>query len=131
MALRAHGLIEEDDSLSSEILVIISSGDADKALTGMMYAYNAMNNGWMDKVKVVFFGPAQKLLTEHPGMQQMARQIVDVTQAQDKDLAPTACKFISDRDKTSNAIASLGVHVEYVGLIISEFIKQGFTPLVF
>jgi len=83
--------------LSSQILVVISSGDAEKALTGMMYAYNAMNYGWMDKVKVVFFGPAEKLLSDNPGIQNMARQIVEATQDGDKELAPTACKFISDR----------------------------------
>jgi hypothetical protein len=118
-------------NLSSQILVVISSGDAEKALTGMMYAYNAMNYGWMDKVKVVFFGPAEKLLSDNPGIQNMARQIVEATQDGDKELAPTACKFISDRDDTSNAIASLGIHVEYVGKLISDFIKDGYTPLVF
>ena len=117
--------------MSANILVIISSGDADKALTGMMYAYNAMNYGWMDKVKVVFFGPAQNLLATHDAMRDMAGRIVEAARAADKDLAPTACKFLSDRDDTSNAVASLGIHVEYVGQLISDFIKDGFTPLVF
>ncbi len=41
-----------------------------------------------------------------------------------------ACKFIADRDGTSQKIAALGVRVEFVGKMISDLIKDGYTPMV-
>ena len=41
-----------------------------------------------------------------------------------------ACKAISDREGISEKIDKMGVHVEYVGTIISDYIKQGYVPMV-
>jgi hypothetical protein len=41
-----------------------------------------------------------------------------------------ACRFIADRDGTSQGIAALGVRVEFVGKMISDLIKYGYTPMV-
>jgi len=43
--------------MSSKLLVIIATGENEKALTGLMYASRTLAEGWMDEVKVVFFGP--------------------------------------------------------------------------
>ena len=41
-----------------------------------------------------------------------------------------ACKFIADRDGVSQEITDLGVQVQFVGKMISDFIKDGYTPTV-
>lgn len=41
-----------------------------------------------------------------------------------------ACKAISDRDGISKNLERLGVRVECVGSIISDFIKGGYAPMV-
>ena len=46
--------------MASKIMVIISTAEKEKALTGIMYAVNAQKNGWVDEVKVVFFGPFEQ-----------------------------------------------------------------------
>jgi hypothetical protein len=50
----------------AKLLVVIATGDKEKALTGLMYAKNAMKRGWMEDVKVVYFGPSEQLMVTDP-----------------------------------------------------------------
>ena len=110
--------------MSSKLLVIIATGENEKALTGLMYASRSLSEGWMDEVKVVFFGPSERLLVQDEQIAQTAKQMSEVEK-------PMACKFISDRDGISEKIEALGVKVDYVGTVISDFIKDGYVPMVF
>ncbi|RLF60823.1 MAG: hypothetical protein DRN37_02030 [Thermoplasmata archaeon] len=110
--------------MSSKVLVIIATGEEEKALTGVMYAYKTMSEGWLDEVQVMFFGPSERLLVQNGEIAKMAKELCAVQQ-------PIACKFISDRDGISEQIEGLGVKVEYVGTVIADFIKQGYVPMVF
>ena len=75
-------------------------------------------------MKLVLFGPAKQLLTEDQGFEDLVRQFMD------QDRTPVACKFLADRDGQSEALAALGVDVQYVGPLISEAIRDGYVPLV-
>jgi hypothetical protein len=110
--------------MSDKIVVIISTSEASKARTGAMFAINALKHGWLEEVKVFIFGPAEELLLRDVELQEMlkAYQLMEET--------PVACKFIADRDGVSQGIAALGVRVEYVGKMISDLIKDGYTPMV-
>jgi hypothetical protein len=110
--------------MSSKLLVIISTSENEKALTGLIYAHRSMSEGWIDKVKVIFFGPSERLLVEDEDIAQIAKEICAVEK-------PIACKFISDRDGISEKIEDLGLKVDYVGTIISDLIKEGYVPMVF
>lgn len=110
--------------MSSKLLVIISTGDNEKALTGMIHAHRSMTEGWMDDVKVIFFGPSEGLLIRDVSIAGIAQQICEAEK-------PTACKFIADRDGISEKIEQLGLKVDYVGPIISNYIKDGYVPMVF
>ena len=110
--------------MSSKLLVIIATGEKEKALTGLMYASRTLSEGWMDKVKVIFFGPSERLLVEDEYIAKSAKEICAVEKS-------IACKFISDRDGISEKIEDLGLEVDYVGTIISDLIKDGYVPMVF
>jgi hypothetical protein len=109
--------------MSARILVIISTGEKEKALTGLMYAKNTINFGWLDDVRVIFFGPSQKLMVEDEDVRNEAIEIAKLGET-------IACKFTSDRDELSGEILALGVQVEYVGTIIANFLKQGYIPMI-
>ncbi|KON30787.1 hypothetical protein AC482_02995 [miscellaneous Crenarchaeota group-15 archaeon DG-45] len=109
--------------MSSKLLVIIASGERETARTGLMYARNALRNGWMEDVKVVFFGPSESLVVEDDEVAGMARDVALAGES-------FACKAISDREGLSEGIGRLGVKVEYVGSIISNLIKDGYAPMV-
>ena len=110
--------------MSSKLLVIIATGENEKALTGLMYAHRTLAEGWMDEVKVIFFGPSERLLVEDEMIAKTAKEIGAVEKT-------IACKFISDRDGISEKIEDLGVKVDYVGTIIADLLKDGYVPMVF
>jgi hypothetical protein len=110
--------------MEGKIVVIISSSDAEKARTGAMYAVNALKHGWMQEVKIFFFGPAQDLLLEDAELQNFIKEY------QSMEENAVACKYISDRDNKSEQISKLGVQVEYVGKKISDYINEGYVPIV-
>ncbi|MBT3187855.1 MAG: hypothetical protein HN736_00855 [Anaerolineae bacterium] len=110
--------------MSKKIVVIISTSDAGKARTGAMYAINALKHGWMEEVKIIFFGPAQDLLLVDEELQ------VRVKEYQEIDEAVVACKFIADKDKKSEKLTKIGIQVEYVGEMISNYIHEGYVPMV-
>ncbi len=109
--------------LSSKVLVIIASGEKEKALAGLMYARNAQKNKWLDDVKVVYFGPSERLIVQDEDVMAEAMEIAAQSQT-------FACKALSDRDEVSGSIEELGVKVEYVGKIVSDLIKEGYVPMV-
>ncbi|MCW4050553.1 MAG: hypothetical protein NWE89_12545 [Candidatus Bathyarchaeota archaeon] len=109
--------------MSSKLLVIIATGDKAKALTGLMYAKNAIVREWMEDVKVVYFGPSEQLMYSDADVANAAIEIAGMSET-------FACKAISDREGISEKIDEMGVKVEYVGTIISDYIKQGYVPMV-
>ena len=110
--------------MSSKVMVIISTAEKAKALTGIMYAVNAQKHKWVDDIKVIFFGPFENLLCEDEEVIKAASNLLDYE-------TPIACKFLSDRDGISDKLEKLGVNVDYVGTIISGFIEEGYAPMVF
>jgi hypothetical protein len=109
--------------LSSKLLLIVSTGEREKAMTALMYAGNAIKRGWLNDIKVVYFGPSEKLVVNDPIISDQAKEIAEAG-------GSIACKYISDRDGVSGDFKKLGVRVEYVGSIISELIKDGYVPMV-
>ncbi len=110
--------------MSDRIIAIISTNEPGKARTGTMFAVNALKHGWLEDVKLFIFGPAEELLLRDAEMQRMLKEY------QQMEETAVACKFIADRDGTSQKIAALGVRVEFVGKMISDLIKDGYTPMV-
>ena len=109
--------------MTDKVVVIIATGDKDKALTGLMYAKNALKRGWLEDVKVVYFGPSENLMVKDADVASAAIEVASLGETY-------ACKAISDREEISEKIDDMGVRVEYVGSIISDYIKQGYVPMV-
>ncbi len=110
--------------MSDKVLVIISTSDAGKARTGAMYALNSLKNGWMEEVKIVLFGPAQDLLLVDEELQNRIKEYQEIEES------VVACKFISDRDEKSEALSKIGIQVQYVGEMISNYIKEGYVLMI-
>ena len=109
--------------MNSKLIIIIATGEREMALTGLMYARNALKRGWLDDVKIVFFGPSERLMVEDKQVSSEAKEIATKAECY-------ACKAISDRENLSEEIEKLDMKVEYVGSIISNFIKDGYLPMV-
>lgn len=110
--------------MSNKVVVIISTAEAEKARTGTMYAVNALKHGWLEEVKLFFFGPAEQLLLTDEPLRRWLREY------QAMEETAVACRFIAERDGTSEPIAALGLRVEYVGQTISDLVRAGYVPMV-
>ncbi len=109
--------------MNSKLIVVIATGDREKALAGLMYARNVLKYRWLDDIKVVFFGPSEKLAAHD---EKVAGSIKEIAEKSDC----FACKAISDREGVSETLEKAGMRVEYVGDIVSEAIKEGYLPMV-
>ncbi len=109
--------------MSDKLLVIIASGDREKVLTALMYAKNNIKYGWIPDVQVIFFGPAENLLVSDSDVTASAAELANLSQ-------PLACQFLSDRDNLSERIERLGIEVDYVGTVIADLLRDGYTPMV-
>ena len=110
--------------MTTKLLIIIATGEKEKVLTALMYAKNAIKYEWIPTIRVVFFGPSQKLLAWDSDVSASAADLANFAE-------PLACKFISDRDELSEETAKLGIDVKYVGEPVSQMIRdEGFTPMV-
>ena len=109
--------------MSSKLLVIVATSDNEKVRTALKFANNVKKRGYLDDVKVVYFGPSEKLVVEDPFISDQAQEIAEAGSS-------ISCKFISDRDGVSEKLKKLGVQVKYVANTISDLIKEGDTPMV-
>jgi hypothetical protein len=109
--------------VKNSILVIISSGERKKVLTAMMYAWNTKKFEWLENVRVMFFGPAEKLLTEDSEVASQAARLAEI-------MEPIACKYLADKDELTGLIEDMGIKVDYVGSMIADHIKNGYIPMV-
>jgi hypothetical protein len=109
--------------MSDKLLITIASGDREKVLTALTYAKNNIKYGWLPDVKVIFFGPSENLLVNDSDVRESAIELANLSE-------PIACKMLSDRDGISKRIKSLGIGVDYVGALIADLMRDGYTPMV-
>ena len=109
--------------MSFKVLIIIATGEKEKALAGLMYANNVLKYGWLDDLKVILFGPSEKLIVQDEGVWIEVKRLNEM-------IGTIACKAISDEYKTSSELEKRGVKVEYVGKIVSDLIKDGYIPMI-
>jgi hypothetical protein len=109
--------------MSAKVLLIIASRDAATVLTALMFARNAWGGAWFDDVRVVFFGPSERLLVDDDEVAKAVTWIADLCEVY-------ACRAISRREGISDAIEQLGANVVGVGPLISRLINEGYTPMV-
>jgi hypothetical protein len=112
--------------MATKVFVMLSTGDREVALeVGLIYPLNAARQKWMDEVKVIVFGPSEKLAAYDMEVQAMLKDL------QEAGVEVIACKWCSDRMKITDSIEKAGIKVEYVGPIISQLLQDGWASLTF
>jgi hypothetical protein len=112
--------------MATKVFVILSSGDREVALeVGLVYPLNAAKNKWMDEVKVIIFGPSEKVAAYDTEVQDRIKEM------QNLGIEILACKWCADRMNITSALEKVGIKVEYVGTVISQLLKDGWASLTF
>jgi len=88
-----------------------------------MYARNVLKYKWLEDVRVVFFGPSEKLAATDEEVGWFIKEIAAKGDCY-------ACKAISEKEGVSEILEEAGMIVEYVGATLSNSIKEGYIPMV-
>jgi len=112
--------------MSNKVFVMLSSENREVALeVGLVYPLNAVKKHWMEEVKVIIFGPSEKIVAHDIEVQERVKEL------QAEGIEIMACKWCSDRMGISQILEDIGIKVVYVGSIISELLKKGWSSLTF
>jgi len=112
--------------MATKVFIVVSSEDKEVVKgPALMYALNAAKRKWMDEVKVIIFGPAQKLTAHHAEIQAKLKEL------QDAGIEIMACKAYADEWNITGVLEEAGIKVIYVGPIISQLLKDGWASLTF
>ncbi|MFW9793313.1 MAG: hypothetical protein ACFFEE_03335 [Candidatus Thorarchaeota archaeon] len=77
--------------MSTKLHVNIASGNSEKVQTALMYAKKTIKHGWIEDVRVMFFGPSENLLVSDMHATASALELAGLSRS-------TACKFLADWD---------------------------------
>ena len=112
--------------MTTRVFILLSSGDREVALeVGLVYPLNAAKNKWMDEVKLIVFGPSEKLAAYDAEIQRKLKEL------EEAGIEVMACKWCADRMGITEVLEEAGIKVVYVGSIMSQLIKDGWASLTF
>jgi hypothetical protein len=117
---------QESSMEASKLGVVWTSGDRDVALKMVfMYTLNAKSQNWFEAVRLVVWGPSAKLLSVDEELQQ------EVAKMKDAGVELVACKACADSYGVSEKLEQLGVEVKYMGVPLSDMLKQDWKVVTF
>ena len=112
--------------MANKVFAIIANADREQALeVSLVYPLNCAKNKWIEEVKVIFFGPSEKLAAFDVQVQDKIKEMKSY------GIEILACKWCADRMSITSQLEAQGITVVYVGPIISQLIKDGWAQLTF
>lgn len=117
---------QEESSNNDRLAVIWSSGDPDVAhKVCFMYTHNAKRQKWFDEVVLIVWGPSAKLLSGDKDLQTEIRAMLN------DGVKVQACQACSDSYGVSNQLRQIGVDVKWMGVPLTNLLKQDWKVLTF
>ena len=112
---------DENQIKSKDKLVVLwTSGDRDLAIKMVfMYTYNAKKNKWWDDILLIVWGPSSKLLSTDQELQDYVKRMMG------EGVIIKACKACADMYGVSQKLEDLGIEVKYMGVDLTNYIKDG------
>ena len=112
--------------MADKVFVVITGQDRGVVLEpGLLYPFNAATKGLMEEVKIIFFGPSEKLAATDQQVQDRIKE------AMSAGIQVVACKHCSDGFGVTETLEALGLDVVYVDGVISQLLKDGWASLTF
>ena len=90
------------DIMADKVFIMLSSGDREVALeVGLVYPLNAAKKGWMDEVKVIIFGPSEKVVASDAEVQARIKETLE------QGVEVLACKWCADRMGITDLLSTI------------------------
>lgn len=116
----------ENGVKSDRLAVLWTSADREVALKMVfMYTLNSKLRGWWEDVTLIVWGPSSKLLSEDSELQDYVKK------AQEAGVIFQACKACSDMYGVTEKLEELGIEVIYMGVPLTEYLKNGWKVITF
>jgi len=116
----------EDGKTPEKLLIVWTSADREVARNMVfMYAFNGKKNNWWKEIRLLVWGPSQKLLVQDTELQEYVKKMKDA------GVELLACKACADGYGVSADLQKLGVEVKYTGTTLTEMLKTGWTTITF
>jgi hypothetical protein len=117
---------QETVQQNSRLAVIWTSGDPDVAhRVCFMYTDNARKQKWFDEVTLIVWGPSARLLAGDKDLQGKIRGMLD------DGVKIQACLACTDSYGVTEPLRKMGIEVRYMGMPLTDLIKQGWHILTF
>ncbi|MDA8203940.1 MAG: hypothetical protein M0Z49_14500 [Chloroflexi bacterium] len=110
--------------MSNKLLVVIVSDDA-KAIVGVRMASRMVERGSLDDVRVLFFGPSERLLADPP------EPIRDALGTLRRQAAPMACRFVAQEMQIAQPLEQAGTELVAAGEEIERRMLEGYQLMTF
>jgi hypothetical protein len=108
------------------LVVLWSSGDREVALNMVfMYTLNSKKRGWWREIRFIVWGPSANLLSRDKELQEKIKEMGV------EGVILEACKACADNYGVSESLEELGIDVRYMGVPLTEYIKEGKPVLTF
>jgi len=103
----------------SSLTILWTSDNAHTAINMIaMYSTNALRKGWFKEATVIIWGGSNTLIKENELVQKTIKEMLD------SGVVMKACKSCADKMGTTELLESFGVEVEYMGLPLSNILKD-------
>ena len=122
--------LEQEESTATvnldHLVVLWTSGDPEVALNMVfMYTYSAKKNGWWKDVTFILWGPSEKLASEN---KEIGESLVKMKEI---GIEMLACRACADLYSCSPDLENLGIEVKYMGVPLTNYIKEGIKIMTF
>ena len=111
--------------MAEKLLVVVVSDDEAKAMVAMQMAGRMIGRQNLADVRVLFFGPSERLLAKPPAA--LIEPLAVVRAAG----APMACRAVAERMDVLAPLETAGVELVAAGQEIEERILDGYQIMTF
>lgn len=112
--------------VKDKLVIVWTSDDRDVALKMVfMYALNSRLNKWWDDITVVVWGPSANLISHDYELQEYLQRI------KEQGVRIEACITCANMYGVAHDLLDLGIDVKAMGLVLSQYIKEGRKILTF
>ena len=125
LAASTSGFADEAEEPNGKLMVVWTSADpevADKVC--LMYTHAAKAYGWFADVRLVVWGPSQRLLVGDPAIQAKVKAM------QEDGIAVQACIACAKKLGLVEELEALGVEVRGMGVPLTEALKDDETEVL-
>lgn len=118
--------IGEGRAATDRLAVLWTSGDPDVAhRVAFMYTDNAKRQGWFEEVRLIIWGPSQRLLAGDRDLQEYVRRM------QEGGVYVQACIVCARSYGLVDRLRELGIEVKAMGVPLTEHIKGDWHVITF